>query len=297
MTERRIVEFVEMYGLDGVYVSFSGGKDSAVLLHICRKLYPDIQAVFLDTWLEFPEIREFVKTFDNVVFIKPTKSMKEIVKEDGWCFPSKDVAHTIYYYRLGKEWADKKLNGLDKNGNYSKFRQQYKKWLPLAESTIPISHKCCLDMKEIPVQVYERKTKRHPLLALMAEESQRREQAYLRTGCNSFNSGRPQSKPLGFWSEQDILNYIRLNNLPIASPYGKIIKMSNHKQLFCSECKYTTSKEKRTGCMFCPIACHLDKFTKFERLKKSHPKIYDFCMEELNEKELIDFVKNNYIKF
>ena len=76
MTERRIVEFVEMYGLDGVYVSFSGGKDSTVLLHMCRKLYPDIQAVFLDTWLEFPEIREFVKTFDNVVSIKPTISMK-----------------------------------------------------------------------------------------------------------------------------------------------------------------------------------------------------------------------------
>lgn len=62
-----------MYGLDGVYVSFSGGKDSTVLLNICRKLYLDIQAVFLDTWLEFPEIREFVKTFDNVAFIKPKK--------------------------------------------------------------------------------------------------------------------------------------------------------------------------------------------------------------------------------
>ena len=46
-----------------------------------------------------------------------------------------------------------------------------------------------------------------------------------------------------------------------------------------------------------PKACHLDKFTKFERLKKSHPKIYDFCMEELNEKELLEFVQKNYIKF
>ena len=58
-----------------------------------------------------------------------------------------------------------------------------------------------------------------------------------------------------------------------------------------------TSKDKRTGCTFCPIACHLDKFAKFERLKKSHPKIYYFCMEELNEKELLEFVKKNYIKF
>lgn len=286
-----------MYGLDGVYVSFSGGKDSTVLLDICRKLYPDIQAVFLDTWLEFPGIREFVKTFDNVVFIKPTKSMKEIIKDDGWCFPSKDVAETIYYYRLGKDFADKKLHGLDKYGNVSQFRQQYKKWLPLAESDIPISHKCCLDMKERPVKVYERETKRHPILALLAEESQRREQAYLRTGCNSFNSSRPQSKPMGFWTEQDVLAYILTNNLPIASTYGRIIRSSGHKQLFCTNCRYETSKEPRTGCMFCPIGCHLDKLNKFKRLKKSYPKIYDFCMEELNEKELIDFVKNNYIKF
>ena len=49
--------------------------------------------------------------------------------------------------------------------------------------------------------------------------------------------------------------------------------------------------------MFCQIACHLDNFSKFERLKKSHPEIYDFCMEELNEKELLEFVKKNYIKF
>lgn len=38
-TKRRITEWVEHFGLDGVYVSFSGGKDSTVLLNICRELY------------------------------------------------------------------------------------------------------------------------------------------------------------------------------------------------------------------------------------------------------------------
>ena len=32
MTKRRIQEWVDEYGEDGVYVSFSGGKDSTVLL-------------------------------------------------------------------------------------------------------------------------------------------------------------------------------------------------------------------------------------------------------------------------
>ncbi len=53
-TKQRIREWVQHYGTDGVYVSFSGGKDSTVLLHIVRELYPDIEAVFVDTGLEYP---------------------------------------------------------------------------------------------------------------------------------------------------------------------------------------------------------------------------------------------------
>lgn len=32
-TQRRIKEWVEHFGVNGCYVSFSGGKDSTVLLH------------------------------------------------------------------------------------------------------------------------------------------------------------------------------------------------------------------------------------------------------------------------
>ena len=39
MTEYRIRQWVENYGEDGVYVSFSGGKDSTVLLDMVRKIY------------------------------------------------------------------------------------------------------------------------------------------------------------------------------------------------------------------------------------------------------------------
>ena len=76
-TQQRIREWYEHW--DGnVYVSFSGGKDSTVLLHIVRGMYPDVPAVFSDTGLEFPEIRAFVKTIPNVTWLRPAMSFRQV---------------------------------------------------------------------------------------------------------------------------------------------------------------------------------------------------------------------------
>src|SRR5665254_2143 len=82
-TNLRIKEWYEAH--DGqVYVSFSGGKDSTVLLDIVRKLYPDVPAVFADTGLEYPEIRRFVNTRTNVTIIKPKISFTEVLSKYGY---------------------------------------------------------------------------------------------------------------------------------------------------------------------------------------------------------------------
>ena len=99
MTQRRIREWVDEYGEDGVYISFSGGKDSTVLLNIARKLYPNIRAVFVDTGLEYPEIRAFVKGFDNVDWIRPKLTFREVIGKYGYPFISKEVSETVYYAR------------------------------------------------------------------------------------------------------------------------------------------------------------------------------------------------------
>ena len=99
MTRRRIKGWIDEYGEDGVYVSFSGGKDSAVLLDIVRKDYPNVKAVFVDTGLEYPEIREFVKSFDNVDWLRPKKTFKQVIEEYGYPFISKEVSETVDYAR------------------------------------------------------------------------------------------------------------------------------------------------------------------------------------------------------
>lgn len=106
------------------------------------------------------------------------------------------------------------------------------------------------------------------------------------------------SKPMAFWKEQDVLAYKIENNLPIASPYGDVVAAGQTEgQMMFAPCgKLICTKEQRTGCMFCPVGYHLDGPEKFKRLKEYNPKIHDYCMEELGEKELIEFVEKNYMK-
>lgn len=284
LTRKRIIDFYEYFGGE-VYISFSGGKDSTVLLDIARKIYPKITAVFCDTWLEYPEVRQHVKSYENVVILKPEISMREIIKKYGWNFPSKDVAECIYYARRGSSWAINKLQGRDRDGSESTFKQRYKKWEYLLEAPFTISAKCCKVMKEDPILKYEKRTGQKPIMALMAEESDRRKQAYLRTGCNAFDAERPSSKPMGFWTEHDVLKYIKDNNIPLPRVYGEIVEKEELGQIkgqisiFIENKELITTKEKRTGCMFCPVGCHLERTNKYERLKITHPKIYDYVMK------------------
>lgn len=93
LTEDRIRGWLDSYD---AYVSFSGGKDSTVLLDIARKIDPSIPAVFVDTGLEYPEIREFVKTFDNVTWLKPKMNFFQVCEKYGFPLISKEVSECVH---------------------------------------------------------------------------------------------------------------------------------------------------------------------------------------------------------
>ena len=95
-TKQRITEWVNEYGVEGVYVAFSGGKDSTVLLHIVRSLYPSIEGVFANTGNEFPEIVQFVRKQENIKWVRPRKSFAKVLKEEGYPVISKKQSRMIH---------------------------------------------------------------------------------------------------------------------------------------------------------------------------------------------------------
>lgn len=148
MTKRRIKDWYDYW--DGqVYVSFSGGKDSTVLLHIAREVQSDIEAVFVNTGLEYPEIRQFIQNFDNVTILRPKMRFDEVIKIYGYPMIGKEVARCIWYAKKGSKWAINQIEGLDRHGNPDFFKKSmYSKYKPLVETRFDISDKCCLMMKK-----------------------------------------------------------------------------------------------------------------------------------------------------
>ena len=158
------------------------------------------------------------------------------------------------------------------------------KWLPLCRDTqFMISHMCCSVMKKSPANRYQKQTGCYPYIGTLTEESRLREQAWIRHGCNSFEGKKKTSQPMSFWTEQDVLHYIYQKNLDIASVYGDIVAVDKYGYEYepIPGMDYTlkTTMCSRTGCIFCAFGCHLEKGeTRFQRLAKTHPKQYEYCM-------------------
>ena len=225
-TKQRIKEWVDYFGVDGVFVAFSGGKDSTVLLHLVREMYPEVEAVFCNTGLEYPEIQKFAKSFDNVTVLRPKMSFSEVITKYGYPMLSKEIADCVYGARRNTKQEDnyrmKRLKGLitDKNGKKSVFNCE--KYMPLTKVDFIISGKCCNIMKKSPAESYAKKTNKRQIIGTMADESVLRKTEWLMHGCNGFDMKKQQSKPMSFWTEQDVLHYIEANNIEIASVYGEI---------------------------------------------------------------------------
>ena len=283
--------------IDGqVYVSFSGGKDSTVLKHIVDSMYDDVPSLFVNTGLEYPEIQKFAMSQPNVVAVRPEMRFDEVIKKYGYPVISKEVSKYIKEGRTALKkgnmnyYAIQKLQGrlLDKHGNKSIYNCE--KWEFMLDAPYKVSNYCCDVMKKRPAKLYEKETGRKPIIGTLASESKLRKQQWLINGCNAFTKERPSSQPLSFWTEQDILHYIKKYDVPYCSVYGDIV-IDNTSELngqiniidllgdYEPEDKLKTTGCNRTGCIFCMFGCHLEKEpNRFQMLKETHPRQYEYCI-------------------
>lgn len=297
MTRQRIRAWIDEFGEDGVYVSFSGGKDSTVLLDIIRKDYPNIEAVFVDTGLEYPSVRHFAINTENVTELRPTMNFRDVIIKHGYPIISKEVSQVVQEARIGLKRGDgsyqfriERILGIghykpSEDGIKSQFdvsRYQF-----LLDAPFEISDKCCKVMKKKPARNYEKRTKKKVILAAMAEESRLRRQRWLKYGCNAWDDKKRQSSnPMSFWTEQDVLRYIHENSLDIANAYGKVVvkndgidgQMNIHDYLGdYRDCQFETTGCKRTGCIFCGFGITQDK-QRFTRLSLQEAQLCDYVM-------------------
>lgn len=278
----RIREWYDHF--DGnVFVSCSGGKDSTALLHLVRSLYPEVPAVFVDTGLEFPEIREFVKTLPNVEWLKPDMSFRQVIEKHGYPVIGKEQSEWIHRIRVGDPNVFRaKFHGVMPDGRPTQYKLA-EQWRFLLDAPFKIGGGCCNEMKKKPLGRYAKASGRFSYIGTMASESHLRIQQWLKTGCNAFDAKRPTSMPLSFWLESDVWKYLRRYEVP----YSKIYDMGY----------------ERTGCIFCAFGAHLDtQPTRFQRLQKTHPKLWRYCMRDwdaggLGLRQVLEYIGVPYESF
>lgn len=293
VSQSHIMKWYQHWG-GRVYISFSGGKDSTVLLDLARRVYPDIEAVFCDTGLEYPEVRKFALSHSNVTKIRPEKTFHEVLTEKGYPIGSKKIARML---RTCQNPTDRNKvtvrlyrTGIKRDGTRSKNFKLAKRWLKFIDSDYRASEECCDYMKKAPLKRFGKETGKKPIIGTMAEDSSFRKINWLKTGCNAFSADDPQCKPLSFWTEQDILRYLKITGIPYCSVYGEIREQQQETMQFLQKNLYTTGCD-HTGCMFCMFGVHLENEpNRFQRMRITHPKQYNYCINKLGCGAVLDYI-------
>ena len=236
-----------------VFVSFSGGKDSTVLLDLVRRFVDkNCPAVFCNTGAEYPDVVNFVHSFDNVIIIKPKQTFKEVIEQRGFPLVSKEQSR---YIRQARHTKSEKLRAMRLNvdGEKRKFGIISKKWRYLVKAPFDVSEECCDILKKRPFKKFCKERNLRPLIATTCDESMLRMEQYVRRGgCSTFEKNKEASYPLSIFLDSDIYEYIHKFDLCLCELYKKGFV--------------------RTGCMACGFGAHIDK-ERFNLLNKTCPRV------------------------
>lgn len=278
------------HSMDGkVYASFSGGKDSTVMIYLIEKWlkimdYPPIPFVFNNTTNEYAEILEFVKSFgDKVTWLRPKMTFAQTLKKYGYPLISKEQSMAISRYKNTKREDQKvyRLSGIKSDGTKGVVGVISKKWQFMIKAPFDITNRCCDILKKEPVKRYEKETGRKPIIGTMVEESRVRKLKYISDGgCITFKPGKESCQPLSLFTEENIWELVEKYKIDICSVYFD--------QIIDGE---KVSGEKRTGCAYCGFGAHCEDpdDNRFTRLQKREPNRFNSFMDKLGYRDALEF--------
>lgn len=241
-------------------LSFSGGKDSMVILaliRMCQEIYtiPEdaISAVYINTGIELGVTNEFVEYiqhnyYSNIKSIRPSKihSFDKIISSYGKPLKSKMKSEFLHRWHVNK--SSKALDYLLGKNNLTKIRIANKDMHMLhSDFDIIATNKCCHYLKKKPFEVYAKENgiKGYFTGVRMSEGGARQLNAEgrLKTGgslCTSQRKGIIIKMPIIDWDNQDIDQFIKMYQLPLSNAY-------------------TVQGYERTGCFLCPYSLRLEE--------------------------------------
>lgn len=269
-TAEMIKEFAINTG--GAYISFSGGLGSRVLLDINKRFVNtayQLPSLYVDTGLDHKGVKAIATKYADYV-TRGNMNFKDVLLKYGYPVISKSQAMAIKKlreYNLSDKYRDKLLHG-DDRGTAGKLSEQNKY---LLNADFRISGECCLVLKERPAKKWERENENIcPVTAEMVEESANRKFLYLQYGCNMYDLSRPKSVPMSPWTQENLLQYVKMYNIDYAPEYGEI-KEDDFGHLY-------NTGEQRTGCAFCLFGCHREKCpNRIQRLHDLDKRRYEYC--------------------
>ena len=278
------------YETDGkCYVSFSGGKDSTVLLALikmCEEIYTipvgGIPAVFANTGVELGVTLDFVKWcresgwYRNIVIIRPDVSFDWVLKNKGKPMKSKLKAQYIGRWQRGNRSECVMRNIIDgktKSGAETRKLKIYDKDMHMLHDEFPIraSDTCCEYMKKKPFKKYAKENDiKGQMTGIRNAEGGARELNYaVRANkgnikiCTAVDKkGFIKKSPIIDWTDEDLDEFIQKYNVPLSRAY-------------------TEYGFRRTGCMACPFARNVAFDLKY--LHDHEPNRYKAAMHWLKD--------------
>ncbi len=290
--KKKIKEFIrdcEKNSEPEITISFSGGKDSTVLLDLVLRVHAEMKSniplvMVYATEVTFPSTIKFVRDtaekyqkhyplLRNVQIVNPKKTWNEILTEKGYPIYSKQISTLLNRVKrsMTKNNLTKWFFGIDQNKtSTTRFRLSKQRLFLLDDDMLDkwpkLDEKVDKDMIDYFKKYHDtyffsekccdyikgnlKHDNRPSFIGTMTEESQLRRKSWIQQGCNIYKKNKKKSRPLSIWNSKDIWRYIKDNNLDVNIAYG----FDHNKDLKDQKLRFN-----RLGCTSCPYGSWIEQ--------------------------------------